>query len=265
MLDDFLIRALIAGIGIAALTGPLGCLVVWRRMAFFGDTLAHSSLLGIALGLIIGVSTQVAVPIVTFAICISLVYLQRRSHLPSDTVLGIVAHSTLALGLVMISLVGSYEVSVMGILLGDILSVSKQDIAIIYGGGACVLVLLLKFWRPMLASTVSPDIATAEGLKPKQSEWVFMLLIALVVAVSLKLIGALLITAMLIIPAATARRFSNTPEAMVLAAIIIGMVSIGGGLFSSLHLDTPTGPSIILIAAIIFSAVHLIIRRDEKN
>jgi len=265
MLDDFLIRALIAGIGIAALAGPLGCLVVWRRMAFFGDSLAHSSLLGIALGLIIGISPQFAVPIVTFAVCISLVYLQRRSHLPSDTVLGIIAHSTLALGLVMISLVGSYEVSVMGILLGDILSVSKQDIAIIYGGGAIVLVLLHKFWRSMLASTVSPDIATAEGLKPRQSEWVFMLLIALVVAVSLKLIGALLITAMLIIPAATARRFSNTPEAMVLAAIIIGMVSIGGGLFSSLHLDTPTGPSIILIAAIIFSAVHLIIRRDEKN
>ena len=224
MLDDFLVRALIAGIGVAVIAGPLGCLVIWRRMAFFGDSLAHSSLLGIALGLAIDMSPHFAVPIVTFAVCVGLVLLQRRSHLPSDTVLGIIAHSTLALGLVVISLIGSYEVGVMSVLLGDILSVSAQDLAIIYGGGAVILIMLFRYWRPLLAATVSSDIATAEGLKPRQSEWIFMIMIALVVAIALKLVGALLITAMLIIPAAAARRFSPTPEKMAIAATIIGIL-----------------------------------------
>lgn len=264
MLDDFLIRALLAGIGVALIAGPLGCLVVWRRMAFFGDSLAHSSLLGIALGVALDMSPHAMVPLVTLAVCIGLVMLQRRSHLPSDTALGIIAYSTLALGLVMISLTGSYEISVMGVLLGDILSVSKQDLAIIYGGGGIILVVLFRFWRPLLAATVSRDIAIAEGLKPKQSEWAFMLMIALVVAIALKLVGALLITAMLIIPAATARRFSATPETMAIAATIIGVLAIAGGLFSSLQFDTPTGPSIILTAAIIFTLVHLLMRQRNE-
>lgn len=264
MLDDFLVRALIAGIGVALITGPLGCLVVWRRMAFFGDSLAHSSLLGIALGVALELSPHIMVPIITLAVCIGLVSLKRGSHLPSDTALGIIAHSTLALGIVMISLIGSYEISVMNVLLGDILSVSKMDLFIIYGGGTVILFVLLRYWRALLAATVSRDIAIAEGLKPQRTEWIFMLMIALVVAIALKLVGALLITAMLIIPAATARRFSSTPEMMAIAASVIGVISVLAGLYSSLQLDTPTGPSIILIAAIIFGLVHLILHQRNE-
>ena len=161
MFDDFLTRSILAGVAIAIIAGPLGCLIVWRRMSFFGDSLAHSALLGVALGVAIDLSPQIAVPMVTFAVCFILVAIKRRSHLPSDAVLGIIAHSTLALGLVTISLLGSYELSVMRVLLGDILSVTKQDLAIIYGGGGLILIGLFFYWRAFLAATISPDIATA--------------------------------------------------------------------------------------------------------
>jgi len=258
MFDDFLTRSILAGVAIAIIAGPLGCLIVWRRMSFFGDSLAHSALLGVALGVAIDLSPQIAVPMVTFAVCFILVAIKRRSHLPSDAVLGIIAHSTLALGLVTISLLGSYELSVMRVLLGDILSVTKQDLAIIYGGGGLILIGLFFYWRAFLAATISPDIATAEGLSPQQSEWIFMVMIALVVAIALKLIGALLITAMLVIPAAAARRLSPTPEIMAGIAILIALLAMGGGIFGSLQFDTPTGPSIVLAAAAMFGIVHLL-------
>ncbi len=258
MFDDFLIRAITAGLGIAIIAGPLGCLVVWRRMAFFGDSLAHAALLGIALALVIDISPDYGVPSATIAACGILLALRHKTKLSSDTMLSIIAHSTLALALVVIALVDSYEISVMALLMGDILAVSKQDLIVIYGGGTVVLGILIRHWHRLVAATISPEIATAEGMSPQKSEWVFMLLVALVVAIALKLIGALLITALMIIPAATARRLSATPEIMAVAAIIVGIISMGGGVYGSYTYDTPTGPTIILTATLLFALSFLV-------
>ncbi|MBB6261483.1 zinc transport system permease protein [Paenochrobactrum gallinarii] len=252
MLDDFFTRALIAGIGLAITTGPLGCFIIWRRMAYFGDTMSHSALLGVALALFFNINMIVGVFVVALSISMILLLLQRKQSLSSDSLLGILSHSTLALGLVMVAFMTWVRVDLMSFLFGDILSVSKMDILLIYGGGAVVLAILAFLWRPLLASTVNEDLARAEGMNPDLSQAVFMILLAVVIAIAMKIVGILLITAMLIIPAATARRFATTPEKMAVIASLVGSLAVTGGLFGSLHYDTPSGPSIVVAAFGIF-------------
>ncbi|PYE87668.1 zinc ABC transporter permease subunit ZnuB [Phyllobacterium leguminum] len=252
MLNDFFIRALVAGVGLALTTGPLGCFIVWRRMAYFGDTMAHSALLGVALAFFFDINIMLGVFAVAVLISLLLLFLQRRDSLSTDSLLGILSHSTLALGLVMVAYMTWIRVDLLGFLFGDILAVSKSDIAFIYGGGAAVLLVIAWLWRPLLAATVNEDIAKAEGLHPDYSRIVFMLLMALVIAIAMKIVGILLITALLIIPAATARRFSRTPEQMAASASLLGAVAVISGLFGSLHFDTPSGPSIVVAALGIF-------------
>lgn len=249
MLDDFLMRALLAGVGLAAVTGPLGCLVIWRRMAFFGDTLAHAALLGIALAILLDVSPLLGVPAVTVGTCVALLLAQRSRHLSSDTILAILAHSTLAFGLVLLTLTGNRTISLEGLLFGDILTVGHTDLWVIYMGGAVILTTIALQWRRLLAVTVSPEIAEAEGLAPQRAEWLFMILIAMVVSIALKLVGVLLITALLIMPAAGARNLASSPEGMAVMASITGIGSVVAGLSASAHFDTPSGPSIIVAAA----------------
>lgn len=252
MLDDFFIRALIAGIGVALLTGPLGCVVVWRRLAYFGDTLSHAALLGVALGFLLEVDVTLAVFAVAMLISLALIGLQKVGTLSSDVVLGLLSHSALALGLVVLAFMTWVRIDLLGLLFGDILAVSKSDLAVIYGGGALVLAGLALIWRPLFAATVSEEIARAEGMKPQRTNIIFMLLMAITIAVAMKVVGVLLITAMLIIPAATARRFAMGPESMVVIAAIIGCLSVLGGLFGSLNWDTPSGPSIVVGALALF-------------
>lgn len=252
MLDDFFTRALIAGIGLAITTGPLGCFIIWRRMAYFGDTMSHSALLGVALALFFNINMIVGVFVVALSISMILLLLQRKQSLSSDSLLGILSHSTLALGLVMVAFMTWVRVDLMSFLFGDILSVSKMDILLIYGGGTVVLGILTFLWRPLLASTVNEDLARAEGMNPDLSQAVFMILLAVVIAIAMKIVGILLITAMLIIPAATARRFATTPEKMAVIASLVGSLAVTGGLFGSLHYDTPSGPSIVVAAFGIF-------------
>jgi zinc transport system permease protein len=252
MLDDFFTRALIAGVGLALTTGPLGCFIVWRRMAYFGDTMAHSALLGVALAFFFNVNMMVGVFFVALLISLLLLFLQRRDSLSTDSLLGILSHSTLALGLVMVAFMTWMRVDLLGFLFGDILAVSKTDIAFIYGGGLLVLIVMAWLWRPLLAATVNEDVAKAEGLHPELSRIVFMLLMALVIAIAMKIVGILLITALLIIPAATARRLSSTPEQMAVFASLLGAVAVIAGLYGSLHFDTPSGPSIVVAALAVF-------------
>lgn len=253
MLDDFFTRALVAGLGVAAVAGPLGCFVVWRRMSYFGDTLSHAALLGVALALLMDINTTLAVAGVSIALSVTLVLLQRGGSLPSDALLGLLSHSALAIGLVCLAFMTWVRVDLLGLLFGDILSVTRLDIAMIYVGGAVVLAGLFLLWRQLFASTVSPDLASGEGLKPERAELVFMLLTAIVIAISLKIIGAVLITALLIIPAAAARRLSNTPEQMAFVSALIGMAAVVGGLYGSLAYDTPSGPSIVVAAMVLFA------------
>ena len=252
MLDDFFTRALLAGIGVALVAGPLGCFIVWRRLAYFGDTLSHAALLGVALAFLFEVNITLAVFAVSACVSIALLLLQRRASLSADALLGLLAHSALALGLVVLAFMTWVRMDLMGFLFGDILAVSKLDIAIIWAGGAVVLGVLAAIWLPLFAATVNQELAQAEGMNPDRANIIFMLLMAAVIAISMKIVGVLLITAMLIIPAATARRFVSGPEQMAVLAALAGAVSVIGGLFGSLEWDTPAGPSIVVAALFLF-------------
>lgn len=257
-MDDFILRALMGGIAVALVAGPLGSFVVWRRMAYFGDTLAHSALLGVALGFLLGISLNLTVIALCTGLAVLLVLLQRQRRLASDTLLGILAHSTLSLGLVSVAFLEGVRIDLMGYLFGDILAVSQGDLLWIFGGGALALVLLMILWRPLLAMTVHEDLARVEGVPVMWVSLGFMLLIALVIAVAMKVVGILLITSLMIIPAATARRLAATPEQMAIYAGVLGSLAVVGGVMGSLTWDTPTGPSIVVAAALLFAVIYLI-------
>jgi zinc transport system permease protein len=257
-MDDFLVRAAIGGIGVAAVTGPLGAFVVWRRMAYFGDALAHSALLGVALGLLVGTDANIAIIAVCIVVALSIVALQRQRYLASDTVLGILAHGTLSLGLIVVAVQGSVQVDLFALLFGDVLAMTVADLYWIYGGGLVALALLFWLWRPLLAITVHEDLARVEGVNVVAVQIGFMVVIALDIAVAIKIVGVLLLTSLLVIPAAAARRVSSTPEMMAVLAAVIGIVSVIGGLSGSLQWDTPAGPSVVLAAVVLFLLVLLL-------
>ncbi len=253
MLDDFFVRALIAAVGIALIAGPLGCFIVWRRMSYFGDSLAHTALLGIALGLLLDINLFVGTLVACAAVALLLVAMQERQKLATDTLLGILSHSGLAIGLVVLSLMDNVRVDLLGYLFGDILSVSKIDLLIIWGCGTLVLGLLFFIWRSLLFATLNEEMAAAEGVAVVKIRLCYVMIIAFIIAIAMKIVGILLITALLVIPAATARRFANTPEQMAVFAALLGAIAAGLGLFASLEFDTPSGPSIVVAALLLYS------------
>ena len=257
-MDDFLIRALAGGLGVALVAGPFGAFIVWRRMAYFGDTLSHAGLLGVGLGLLLEVNESLGVIAVCIGLSLALVALQRRRWLTDDTLLGILSHTTLSLGLVALAFMESVRVDLVGYLFGDILAITSADLYWIWGGGLLVLAALIPLWRPLLALTVDEDLAQAEGVPVFIIRLMFMLLIAVVIAVAMKIVGVLLITSLLIIPAAAVRRLSPTPEAMAVFASVVGMIAVVLGLAGSWRWDTPAGPSIVVAAALLFLVVSML-------
>ena len=252
MFDDFFTRALIAGVGIAIIAGPLGCLVIWRRLSYFGDTLSHSALLGVTLAYAFSMNITLSVFIISSVVAIVLINLQKRTKLAGDSLLGLLAHSTLAIGLVLIGFLSSIRFDLMGLLFGDILAVTTEDIALVWIGGIIILGILYFIWKSLFSATVNYDLAAAEGMKPEISNLIFTLLLAGVIALSIKMIGALLITGLLLIPAAIARNLSNSPKQMIIIAILAGIASVVIGLFTSLELNTSSGPSIIVVSLALF-------------
>ena len=252
MLDDFFIRALLAGIGIALVTGPLGCFIIWRRLSFFGDTLAHAALLGVTMAVFFEINIAFSVFLISSVVALILIKLQKSTKLPGDALLGLLAHSSLAVGLVVIGFLTSIRFDVMGLLFGDILAVNQNDLLLIWIGGAFILLILKFIWKPLFASTVNHELAEAEGMEPNKFNAIFTVLMAAVIAISIKIVGLLLITGMLIMPAAMGRNLSNNPQQMVKLSVIGGLLSVIIGLFSSLQLNTPSGPSIITAALILF-------------
>ena len=252
MLDDFFIRALLAGVGIALITGPLGCFVIWRRLSFFASTLAHSALLGVTMALVFELNIALSVFLISAVLAIFLLQLQTKTNLPNDALLGLLAHSSLAIGLVTIGFLTTIRFDVMGLLFGDILAVNQTDLLFIWVGGAFILIILKFIWKPLFASTINYDLAKAEGMNPDRYNALFTILMAAIIAISIKIVGLLLITGMLIIPAALARNISNNPKQMVIFSIIGGLLSVLIGLFSSLEFNTASGPSIITAALILF-------------
>jgi zinc transport system permease protein len=249
LLDDFLVRAVVAGIGVAVAAGPLGCFVVWRRMAYFGDATAHAALLGVTLALATDLPVIIGVAVTALAMAVAVSSAAGRSY-AADTLLGVSAHAALAGGLVALSFLHGVRVDLMGYLFGDILAVSRTDLAVIWGGAAAIVALVAWRWRGLLLSTLSEDLAASAGIDPQRERLILTLGLALLVAVALKVVGALLITAMLIVPAAAARAIAGSPQAMAVGAAAVGGLSAAFGLWGSWHFDTPAGPSIVVTAVV---------------
>ena len=263
MLDDFIVRAIIAGIGIALVTGPLGCFVVWRRLSFFGDTLAHSALLGVLISITLDINVSLTIFVVASLVAILLLRLERTTNLAGDSLLGLISHSSLAIGLVILGFLSFIRFDVMGVLFGDILSVNSNDLLVIWIGGALILVVLSYIWKPLFASTVNYELAEAEGMKPERVNAIFTILLAALIAISIKMIGVLLITGLLIIPTAMARNLSDNPRQMVILSIIGCLLSVLIGLYASFEINTSSGPSIVVVALILF--ILSLMRIRKKN
>jgi zinc transport system permease protein len=251
-IDSFLVRASLAGIGVALVAGPLGCFVVWRRLTYFGATLSHAALLGIAMGFLLDVDLRIGVFAVAVVMSVALIYLQRLVTISSDTLLGLLAHSTLAIGLVVMSFLDTVRIDLMSYLFGDILAVSAKDLLWLAAGVVVVLIVLTLFWRQFMMCTIHEELARVDGIAVERMQLLFLLLLAVVIAVGMQLVGLLLMMSMLIIPAAAARRFSRSPQAMASIAALIGVLAVGVGLWSSLSFDTPAGPSVVVASTIAF-------------
>jgi zinc transport system permease protein len=257
LLDDFLVRAALAGVGVALAAGPLGCFVVWRRMAYFGDATAHAALLGVALALATALPVVAGVAAAALAMALTVAASAGRSY-SIDTMLGVASHGALAVGLVSLSFLTAVRVDLIGYLFGDILAVTRWDLAVIWGGAALVAALLAWRWRNLLTATLNEDLAAAAGIDAGRERLILTLALALLVAVALKVVGALLITAMLIVPAAAARALARTPEAMAAGAVAVGAGAALGGLAASWRLDTPAGPSIVVAAVLALLATNAV-------
>jgi len=260
---DFTTRALMAGLGIAILAGPLGSLMIWRRMAYFGDTLAHSTLLGISLALLLHLNIYIGLVSISLIVASLLAALNKQKWLASDAILGILSHTTLAIGLVAATAIQGVRVDLLSYLYGDILAVDLEDIAYIGMVILIVAAVLWRLWRWLLSATIHSDLAQVEGVPVNVASWAFIILLALVFAVAIKLVGVLLITALLIIPASAARRYARTPEVMIAIASLIGCIAVMLGFWASLSWDWPTGPAIVVAAACIF-AISLLISRLQQ-
>ena len=249
---ELLLPPLFAGLAVALVAGPMGAFVVWRRMAFFGDTLAHGALLGAAFGIAVGISLYPAVVLVCLAMALVLVAMQQQRHLANDTLLGMVSHTTLALGIVAVSLQPGVRVDLFAFLFGDLLAVSWKDVAWLAGGAVLILSLMMLNWRSLLSLTVDEDMARVEGVPVVATRILLMLLLALLIAGAIRTVGVLLITSLLVMPAASARRLAKTPEQMAAIAALFGLIAVIAGLALSWQMDTPVGPSIVLAAAGVF-------------
>jgi len=254
MTEEFMIRALLAGIGIALTAGPLGVFVVWRHMAYFGDALSHAALLGVALGLLTGIGVNPGILIICIIMAGLIAWLQTHTTLATDTSLGILSHTALALGLATLTLIGGMRLDLMAYLFGDILASDWQDVIWIYAGGATALIIFIYLWRDLLNITVHEGLAQVDGVAVARTRFLFMLLVALTVANAFKIVGALLVTALLIIPAAAARPLSRSPIAMAAIATGFGIASVLLGLTTSYYWDLPSGPAIVLAAFLFFVA-----------
>lgn len=249
---ELLLPPLLAGIILSLITGPLGTFVVWRKMSYFGDTLSHAALLGIALSFLLNINPFYAVIFLTVILAVGLIVLELQQKLAIDTLLGILAHSSLSLGVVVISLLNNIRVDLMGYLFGDLLSITLNDIYYILFGTIMVSIILYLNWNRFLFITVSEELAFSNGINIIKTKFILTLLLALTIALAMKFVGALIITSLLIIPAATARCYAKSPEQMAIFAIIIGIISVIGGLIISAFYDSPTGPSVVITNAFIF-------------
>lgn len=264
LMDDFVLYALAAGIALALVVGPLGSVVVWRRMAYFGDTLAHAALLGVALAIAAEQLPMAGVGLIGILIAVLLFWLEKQRDLSTDILLGILSHSALALGLIVLSIIQAqgYNINLMSYLFGDLLAVNQTDVALMFVAAFAILLVFSQILSPLISISVNEDLARIDGVAVEKVRFVFMILLALVIAVALKVVGILLITALLIIPAANARLFSKSPRQMVFVSVLLAVSAVLLGLYSSLNWDLPAGPAIVIAASTLFFISRLFYNRS---
>ena len=260
--DSFILYALAAGIALALVVGPLGSVVVWRRMAYFGDTLAHAALLGVALAIAVDQLPMAGVGLIGVLIAALLFWLEKQDNLSTDTLLGILSHTALALGLIVLSVIQAqgFNINLMSYLFGDLLAVGVFDLVLMYGSVVIILLVFSQILSPLISISVNEELARIDGIAVEKIRFIFMILLALVIAVALKVVGILLITALLIIPAATARLYSKSPKQMVLVSVLIAIIAVVLGLLVSLGWDFPTGPAIVVSASFLFFVSRIFVR-----
>lgn len=262
---ELLLPSILAGIALCCITGPLGSFVIWRKMSYFGDTLSHSALLGIAFGFLLNINLFYSVLFITLILAIGLICLESQKKLALDSLLGILAHSSLSLGIIVISLMKNIRVDLMGYLFGDLLAITMDDVYLIVIGVIIVAGLLFRYWNQLLFVTVSEELAFSNGINIIKTKLIITLLLALTIGLAMKFVGALIITALLIIPAATARFYAKTPESMAIYAIFIGIASVLMGIAISVYYDTPTGPSVVITNSILFVLSFILSTRLTKH
>ena len=249
--DPFIIRGILAGIAVALISGLVGCFVVWRRMSYYGESIAHSSLLGVGLGILMGIGINLGVIFTCLLFGILFLWLQQSKVLSSDTLLGVLAHLALSVGVIVISM-NRVKIDIHSFLFGDILTVTQNDLWGMYLAVLVVVIIICLNWSSLLLVTIDEDLAKAEGVTPLFINLLLTSILTIVVAVSIQIIGLLLITSMLIIPAAASRRLVNSPETMAVVATVIGILSVIIGIFLSVEIDAPSGPSIVVVSAVLF-------------
>jgi len=258
--NTLVIKALLAGLGLALTTGPLGCFLVWRRMAFFGDALAHSSLLGIALGILLHIDMNIGIVAICLLCAAILAKTHSRHHLSADTWLSIISYSALALGVLALSTSGS-DADLESYLLGDIMTLGGQDLYWVYGCALLVSIFFFWKWRELLLVTLDEELAQTAGVSVNFVRGVFMVILAFTVAIALKTVGALLMPALLIMPAATASRFARSPEYMALMAVGIAFLGVFIGLLTAISYSTPSGATIVVSCLALFLGSTLFRKR----
>lgn len=260
--DSFILYALAAGIALALVVGPLGSVVVWRRMAYFGDTLAHAALLGVALAIAAEQLPMLGVGLIGVLIAVLLFWLEKQGNLSTDTLLGILSHSALALGLIVLSVIQTqgFNINLMSYLFGDLLAVGAFDLVLMYGSVMIILLVFSQILSPLISISINEELARIDGIAVEKIRFIFMILLALVIAVALKVVGILLITALLIIPAATARLYSKSPKQMVMLSVLVAIAAVVLGLLASLGWDFPTGPAIVVSASLLFFVSRIFVR-----
>ncbi|MDB0048749.1 metal ABC transporter permease [Pseudomonadota bacterium] len=249
--DPFIIRGILAGIAVALISGLVGCFVVWRRMSYYGESIAHSSLLGVGLGILMGIGINPGVIFTCLLFGILFLWLQQSKVLSSDTLLGVLSHLALSVGVIVISM-NRVKIDIHSFLFGDILTVTQNDLWGMYLAVLVVVIIICLNWSSLLLVTIDEDLAKAEGVNPLFINLLLTSILTIVVAVSIQIIGLLLITSMLIIPAAASRRLVNSPETMAVVATVIGILSVIIGIFLSVEIDAPSGPSIVVVSAVLF-------------
>jgi zinc transport system permease protein len=252
MISNFIFLLIIAGMGLSLMTSPMGCFLVWRRMSFFGDALAHSALLGVGFGLLLNLNIYVGISIICMFVAIILTLTNEKKGLSSDTWLSIISYSALALGIILVNKLPNVRIDPANYLFGDILTLQPLDLLWIYGCAIGVWVFIYYKWQPLLLLTLDEGLAQAEGISITSLKLNFMLILALTVAISLKFVGALLVPALLVIPSAAARNNAKTPEQMIGYTLLFTFISITIGLILSIVFNLMTGPTIVLTSLFLF-------------